>query len=468
VYALVLALLDFRGPRRKEAESRSRADPAVLAAAVAAVLFAVHPLQTQAVTYIWQRTTSLAALFSLAALLLHVRAARVWCERPRRARGALAGAIGCGILAMHTKESAFALPFLVALIELTVLADVPAARARRLLPWLAIATVIPLEVWLLGDPAAEHLRELGTLSPYAYFATQTHVLWEYLRLVLVPIGQNLDHDAVHRTTFLAAGTLVRLAGLAAIAVAAWRARRRAPVASCGALFFFLAQAPESSFLPLADPMFEHRVYLPLAGVGLVAAAAIAAWIERAARRVGRPAPRLVAAGGLLAIVVVALSCATLARNEVWRSPVSLWEDSARKSPGKLRVLDHLGSALLDAGDPARAAVVFERALTVAEDDARILYKLGVCYGELARDAEAERMLRRALEVGPGEVMAALNLGVLLARTGRLAEAAGVLELAVGRHPKDRRLHDVFLRVRADLVGEVRASRGPVETIDSPP
>ena len=394
VYALVA--LAFRSPRlARSALAPSARAPAFAAAAV----FGAHPLQTEAVSYVVQRLTSLAALFSLGCAVLYLRW-RLAGDEPGRSRLARAASylpvLAAALLAMKTKESAFALPLAVALVELALLDGPLRPRLLALAPLLATLPVIPLT--LLAAPALPALGNTevtgqGALTPLAYLATQLTVLPAYLRLLAFPVGQSADHDQPVHASLLEPPVLLSLAFLLALAaLALWLVRqaRRDPgldpalgLVGLGILWFFATISVESSLIPLADVMVERRAYLPSVGI-LVAASTAAALLWQRAAPAGW-------AGGLAAsaaVLSLALAAATAARSAVWRDEVSLWADAAAKAPRKPR--PHLN--------------------------------LGVAHYQRGRVDDAIRELRLAVELAPGLADAHTNLGIAL-RSKRMWEEA---------------------------------------------
>jgi tetratricopeptide (TPR) repeat protein len=432
VYALVA--LTFRTPRlRDSALAPSRRAIAFAAAA----LFVTHPLQTQAVTYVVQRITSLAALLYVASVVLYARwrLAREEAARPGPAAAAsYALALLAAVAAMRTKEIAFTLPFAIVLYELSFFPR-RARRAALLAPFLATALLIPAT--LLQQHGAGRgvvgAAEAGTrvetaLSRLDYLRTEITVVVEYLRLLVLPTGQNLDPDHPIYRSFLAPRVLASLALLLALgAAAAWLYRRTAradpavdPAArlvAFGLGWFFLALLVESSLIPIDDVMNEHRVYLP--SVGFFAAAATGGALLL--RRVPRiDAGRLVALLALLLAIV--LGVATIRRNAVWASELSLWADAASKSPNKARPHGNLAVALAGAGYPHEGVLALRRAVRLAPDDPIVRGQLGAALASLRRYGEAEVEIREAIRLDPTRPEPLHNLALLLASTGRSDEA----------------------------------------------
>ncbi len=281
VYALVL--LCFRTQRLR---SSALAGSAQAVAFFAAALFATHPLQTQAVTYIVQRFTSLAALFYLLTVVLFLRwrLHRAAGDGSRAKRTVLyAGLLLTAILGMKTKETVFTVPLAVILCELTFFEPLAWRRRLFLLPIASTMLVIPLtllsEVPVSATALGQATRVQTTVSRLDYLLTQAPVVLTYLRMLVWPTGQNLDHDfpVAHRLfeprvlgSLLALSALLAVAVLLYLRTALGRGRGAvdpgARLAGFGIAWFFLALAVESSVIPIVDVIYEHRVYLPSVGI----------------------------------------------------------------------------------------------------------------------------------------------------------------------------------------------------------
>ena len=448
LYALVASA--FRAPRL--AGSRIASSSRAVAFAAAA-LFVTHPIETQAVSYVVQRITSLAALFYLLAMLLYLR----WrLQQEAGDRGPLHGAtylaaVAAALLAVRTKEIAFTLPAAVLLLEAALFGRPGLRRLLAVAPFVAAALWIPATLLAQHRPAGEILADVDTatrvqatgVSRLDYLRTEVAVVAGYLRLLVWPAGLNLDHDVPLARSFLEPRVAQALVlHLALLATAAWAWRRTAPgaaraidpvarLAAAGVLFFYLALSVESSLIPIADPMFEHRAYLPSAGF-FAAVAVIAALALRALRPSLPPGRRLAALALALAIP---LAFATLLRNRVWWTDVTLWTDAVSKSPGKARPQLNLGTALVEAGRPREAVGPLREAARLAPELPWARAQLGATLLSLGRLSEAEAELRAANHLAPGDAETLFNLGMLLARTGRREEARPFLtrfvEVAVG-------------------------------------
>jgi tetratricopeptide (TPR) repeat protein len=368
-------------------------------AALAALWFVAHPLQTQSVTYIVQRMTSLATALGLAALWLWLRSDGLDARRRPLAQ---VGALALFVLACGAKEIALVFPASLWLVQATFRHDFDLRwMLRTAVPGIAVGlaalALVLLRTNALGDYAAQpfSLGERLLSAP--------RVLWLYASWVVWPLPSrlNLLHDVVASrslldppTTWLAAVALAALVG-----VAMWGARR-ARFATFAVLWFGLHLALETSIPPLALA-FEHRLYLPLVGVAI----AVPPLLLRVTG--GRVTPAL-GIGGVLCAVLLS---ATVVRNEVWRSPVALWTDTARKSPNHAIALDELGLALAKAGRLAEARDVLTRATTLVPRRAEVFAHLGFVEG-LRGEPERKRVwLERAIEIDPSYPRAHHALGL---------------------------------------------------------
>ena len=312
-----------------------------LRAWLAAALFTIHPLQTQAVNYIFERATLLAALFALLSLLLFLKGRYWWA----------AAIFGISLLA---KEETIALPLFLAIYCILTKRECNGWRSIAIMA--GVAGLIAARLFYVLHLTHDAHLGLSTkgVSPFAYGLTQCRVIWVYLRLFLFPAGLNLQHDIKLSTGFWGpAETLVGLCFLVLlVCVLGWLAWRR-NVAALWALGFVVVLAPSSSIIPASDLIFEHRTYFPLAFLFV----AISLLLERFRTRF---------VVVLSVLLLPALLAATIARNRVWRDERSLWADVIEKSPHKALGYFHLAEAYA-ATDPDRARELYVQGLRLEPD-----------------------------------------------------------------------------------------------------
>jgi tetratricopeptide (TPR) repeat protein len=322
-----------------------------------ALLFVCHPLQTQAVTYLIQRFVPLATFFYLAALVLYVLFRRA--SSPVSLFLTYALSLTAAVLAMESKEIAFTLPLMIILVEFMFFGGAIAARCFRLLPFILTMAIIPLKLMHLQSQvksdkteslsAAMNLVNFGGISTWDYLMTQFGVITTYIRLLLLPIGQNLDYDYPLQQVFLKPDVLFPLALLLIIVGTGLYLLTRSKenplnkIVAFGIFWFFITLSVESSIVPIEDLIFEHRAYLPSIGFFSAVLAGGALIFNRFSMgSMTRTGFVIIPLGA----IVLGLSAATIARNRVWQDEVHFWEDAAGKSPDKPRVHVGLGEALI--------------------------------------------------------------------------------------------------------------------------
>jgi tetratricopeptide (TPR) repeat protein len=416
VYALALGVYRRLGARRDAAGPRLAPGDVAPAALAAALLFVAHPLQIQSVTYVVQRMNSLAAGFYLAALLLWLRAA----SRPNAAArtGLRSAAVACGLLALGSKEIAVTLPLAVLLYQAWWVHPHDRDWLRRRLP-LLILLLAAAGAGLLYFAGSARYRDLD-FSAGERLLTQARVVWLYLSLVVLPLPSrlNLLHTIEPSRSLLdPPSTLLALAGLVAIGGWALWGRRRWPLASFAILWFLLHLALESSTLPLRM-IFEHRTYLPLAGLVL--------WLPHVAfARLGRRR-----AWPAVALLLVPLCAATLLRNETWRSWETLWEDVVAKSPEDPLAQMQRATLLALDGRYAEALTAVDESIRIDPRAARPRGLRGAVLTALERPEEALRAFREAQRLAPRDPQYRARAAETLVALGRLDEAAHELEAAL--------------------------------------
>jgi len=259
-----------------------------------ALLFGVHPIQTESVTYIISRSELLATFFYLSTFLLFIRGT---LSKSVLFHGA---ALVTAILAVSSKEWAVTLPALLFIYDLLFLSG---GRLKGVVAhWkgylLVLVSWVPLfySISLTASTNSTigfNMPEAGTgpqLTAYTYLLTSANVIWTYIRLLFLPINQNLDYDYPIATTLLQFPTLLSFVGHVAVIVCAfWLYRKKGSLlVPFGVAWFYIGLSPVQSFVPIRDVIFEHRLYMPSIGFFIAFIAGYEAyfgWLEsRSARR----------------------------------------------------------------------------------------------------------------------------------------------------------------------------------------
>lgn len=399
------------------------------ALAVAAV-WVLHPLHTEAVTYVSTRTESLVGLFYLLALYSLIRSA----DSPRPAAW-WAACVAATTLAMGTKEVAVTIPVVLLAYDAVFLSTgVRDALRRRHACYLGLAaTWLLLAALLAGSPRGDTVGfDFPELRPLEYLRTQAGVIWHYLRLAVWPHPLALDYAGwpiARGFTPAVAAPVLTMAALAALSL--WMLWRRSWLGFVGFAFFAIL-APTSSVVPIvSEVVAERRMYLPLAAVVVLVLAGLWKALDRL-----WPARRDLAFAALAAGIAVALGVATVARNRVYGSEVSIWQDTVRTRPDNPRAIQNLGTALARAGRHAEAAEQFRRSLEIDAGSALALEGLGGSMIQLGRREEGIAQIQRALEVDPSATRALENLGLIRLEEGNATEAVRLLSRCAELRPED--------------------------------
>lgn len=373
-----------------------------------ALLWAVHPLATAAVTYLSQRTELLAAFGQLATLYAFVRG---W--RFLSVLACLAGVL--------SKEVAATAPLLVLLYDRTFVAGSwRHAWSERRGYYLALGASWLVTAALLTTGLAQRNVGFGLgVSPLDYALTEARAVLLYLKLALWPAPLVFDYGPIYPPFDFATLASVGAVGGALL----WAAREVGRGSAAGFLAggFFLLLAPTSSLVPVAvQPVAENRMYLPLACV--IAAGAMT--VQSALR------PRR----AVWAAAALALGILTALRNETYRSELALWHDTVAKRPENSRAVFNLGVAALAAGRVADADTQFRRAVVMAPGDPRAHHGLGTVLLRRGGLAGAGVEFAAALRLDPAFVEAHAGLGDVRFKQGNPAAAIAHYEAALRLDP----------------------------------
>ena len=388
-------------------------------ALAAALLWLVHPIQTQSVTYIIQRCTSLAALFYLLMLYTLLRGA----GSSRHAWWYGVSVLAC-LLAMGSKQSAVTAPAVAFLYDRTFLAGSFGQALRR--RWVLYAGLVA--TWLMLTPyfleRAAVSSDVWLPTPWEYARSQFGVVTHYLRLAVFPTGLTLDYqwpvaqtvgEVLPPALFIAA--LIGLVTWAFLRPVRGLHGRGIRAAGFVGVAFFAILSPTSSFVPIEDLAFEQRMYLALAPVLTLAVVGLylvaqqfAAW-SRVAPRFRRaaltalPAAVVVAAAGVLGWM-------TLCRNEAYHSGVELWQDTVAKQGDNPRAHNNLGVALYRSDRPEQAIKAFEKAIALSPTFPDPWNNMGVIYMKRGDCDLAIASFSRAIELNRRYVPAYINRGLM--------------------------------------------------------
>lgn len=403
----------------------------------AGLLFLIHPLQSQAVAYIAQRFTSMAAMFYLLTVVLYILYNRYNSYKYYIA------AILTALFAFNSKEITVTLPVALALITFVLgtrakgqgsrenqsaFSPKPLALSLLLLPFFLLSLKLPSQIISSSFVSSGNLNDLAVtaidslalkqkavdLTRHDYFLTQINVVGTYLRLAVLPIRQTLDYDYQITKNFDPKTIVLAIFHLGLIGVGGWlllgpwdkgQGTRVKPSAlspqplafslrlvGLGILWFYLTLLPESSVVPIADLIYEHRVYLPM--IGLVIAFSGLAYNIYNRYKNYNP----VFLCFLLFTFYSLLSIATFRRAYVWGNEVRLWADIYEKAPNKPRANKNYGVVLAAAGRYEEGVKRLARAVELESDNADYWSNFGTAYLRWGKYEESAGKFLKAFEL----------------------------------------------------------------------
>ena len=439
-----------------EAESRNQSaiqNPqlGIGIAFAASLLWLVHPLQTQSVTYIIQRAESLSGFFLLLTLYAAVRrfdgGGSAW---------AILAVAAC-ILGMGVKQTMFAAPALVLLYDYTFVSD-SLRSALRLRPglyaglafgWVLLGVLIV--VWQSNDS----FPELGARNPWPYALSQPGVILYYLWLSFWPDVVVADYAWPYaHTAWQIVPPLLAVGSLACLTL--WGIWRRSWLGFLGA-WFFLILAPSSSFAALEQVIQCHRMYLPLAAVSVLAVAGVSTTLARIVPLAGGGA-RLTRVAGvfMLAFAATALAWGTIRRNMIYGDELAFWQENVSKQPASRFAHSALGSEFMIRKQMAEADACFRKALAVKDSPMPVEahYRLGLILLGSRRFDEALTQFQAAHALRPYHAGTVEKMGAALAAQGHFPEALRHLEkaLTMGSDP-------VVAAAAHNNIGTILSSQG---------
>jgi tetratricopeptide (TPR) repeat protein len=467
------------------------------------LLFVSHPVQIEAVTYIYQRMASLVFFFYILAMILYVKYRLASLKEGVASRSLLVyylPAVFCIILAVKTKENSLTLPFAVMLYECFFFSG-----SKKIWPFLIPPLFLPLILYPLAlyesglsvgiilfgaDPDVSEIVSRSTfdsdyLNPserrWSYLLTQSRVAVTYMRLLLFPANQNLDYDYPVFKSFFDPQVVLSvffLFGVFALGIYLFHRSRITDYSSefgevtdprdrssgirsslithhlsrlvaFGIFWFFLTLSVESSIIPLPMLIQEYRVYLPSVGVFFMLSSATFALVNAVKNRAIKKV-----AVCICIFIVLALSSATYARNTIWRSNVSLWEDVVRKSPNKARPHHNLGKAYKAQDMIDKAIEHYMIALSLEPDAAIIHNNLGNAYLAKGMTDKAIDQYKTALTLQPDFEKAYFNLG-------NAYRSKGMADMAIKYYQSTIRLKPIHAKAHFNL-GGIYLERGHVD------
>jgi protein O-mannosyl-transferase len=478
VYFFVLVTLRtpfFRNPKSEDDSRFTR-----FISLSTALLFVAHPLQIEGVTYVFQRVASLMTMFYLLSLVMYIKGRMMTLESEGRSEKSEDGAritihgsrfvisiiwyfvsFVSAVLAMKTKENAFTLPIVIILYELFFFKGTIKKRLVYLMPFLLTLFIIPLTLIGTDKPAGEIIGQISdpaflgsqNVSRGDYLFTQFRVITTYMRLLFLPINQNIDYDyPLYHSFFdpeVLSSFILLLLIFSAAAYLLYASRseklkddsrftihlsRFTPhsyyrLIAFGIFWFFITLSVESSVIPIPMLIDEYRMYLPSIGIFAAIGSGMFLLKERSENKWLRSGVNT-----LLVFMMICFLISTYARNGLWDNNVSLWQDTVEKSPNKARPHNNLGLAYASQGQLDRAIAELQTALQLKPDYVDAHYNLGIAYVAQGQRDRAIAEFQTALRLKPDIAEAHNNLGTVYESQGQLDRAIAEYQTALQLKP----------------------------------
>jgi hypothetical protein len=305
---------------------------------------------------------------------------------------------------MFTKENAITLPLMITLYEFSFFRTKRAFNWKPLVPFIFVLLIIPV-IWAFSAPEKIQARQsfLTDTTSAQYFLTESRAVVTYIRLVFLPIHQDLDYDFPISKSIFEAPVIFSFTFLAVVLFFAIRMFSKYRLVSFSIFWFFLALLPESSFFPFADVIVEHRLYLPMVGYSIFLVSAVYYLFEK------DPLPRM---GIVLTVIIACYSTLTYQRNKVWKNEMTLWEDTVQGSPHKARPHDIRGIAFAKRGNYIRAIRDYNKAIEIYPDFTEAYYNRGIAYVKLGDLIRALSDNDKAISIKPDLTAAYYNRAVI--------------------------------------------------------
>jgi protein O-mannosyl-transferase len=413
-------------------------------ALLATILWAINPIQTQAVTYIVQRMASLAAMFYIVSMYFYLKARTVEGTQPKIAFFVSSGL--SFLLALGSKENAVMLPMSLFLYEAIVLQEDTRAFFRKNLKWFALTLSFIALIGLLYF-FSKHGNIFSFLKGYENrpftlaerLLTQPRIFVFYITLLLYPMPHRLSiaHSFELSTSLFEPVTtffaILLIFGLIASALAI--AKKRPLFAYC-ILFFIVNHLIESTIFPL-ELIFEHRNYLPSMLFFVPVAAGLCYLLEHFAHR--KRMKYVLSA--FIVFLLIGLGHSTFMRNFTWKNEESLWIDASEKAPNEFRAYHNLGKFYQDNGFKREAIDEYKKAFQAPVRHRRneiILthFNLGKLYADLGHLEEGKRHYQEAINMNPKFTHALTNLAAIFDRQGETDSANALLSKVLEMNPAD--------------------------------
>lgn len=380
---------------------------------IVSLFFASHPMNTEVVTYISHRSDSLATFFYLSSLLFFVKAFE-------KNRLFYIFSLVCFIFALAAKEIAATLPLILLIFDYIFLSY---RRIQKLFDkklyhlsfWFILIAFIAFRYFYIGQVGDPGVETWKNWTAYSYFITQSYVVLNYIKLLIIPLGQSVDHFIKPAKSLLESRIILSLTLWLVISVVIYRTMRKYPPLSklilFSSLYFLVALTPTSSIFPIDDAMAERRVYLPALGFSLTIVCLFQLmWMAVIHNGQGLRFQKVLSFFFL--VYVFSLSVVTWKRNQLYQNPVLLLEETISRYPDNDRTYNNLGMIYYDHKEYVKALQCYQNAIKLNPKHSLAYNNLGNTYYGLNEYEKALQYYQKAIEINPNFADSYYNVGNL--------------------------------------------------------
>lgn len=399
-------------------------------ALISALIFALHPIQTDAVSYVTQRMASMAGLFVLLSIFFYIKFREsLRINKKQQALIYICFCIVSFILSILSKETGYIALILFFFIEVYFFQK-REERYKYKFFFASIAVFASIVIYYIirfGIPSLTN-----DFSRITYLFTQQKVIVKYIVLILFPINQHLSHLIIPEYTILSINVfLSALLHLSLLISAVILFRKGIKIISAGIVWFYITIMIESSIIPLPYLMNEYRLYLAIFGLSLIFAYLIIVW---------KNTSKMKTPYFITSIVLLILTILTINRNNIWQNEITLWSDNVKKSPYNSEALNALGYTYYKKGDKLNALSLLTESVKYNPSFLQARLNRGVVLFDLMKDEEALTDFNFILEKTPINFLALCNKGAIFARKGEMDEAKKWFDKSIAANPYYYRSH----------------------------
>ena len=413
-----------------------------LAALIAGLLFACHPVQTEAVDCIAYNEDLLTGFFFLLAFILYLKATPE--HEKKAAVNYYSGSLIFFLLGLLSKEMAITLPAVLLLYDLTLRAGDRQAfslamiqKAVRDRGWLyagyaAVGLLyLALRFIFLSNPVAQATPSYGSLFERILYLPE-HI-FSFVKLAIFPVELNAGYVFSYPSGFFDISNLVGFAIIVGLVAASFYIYKHSRQVFFCIWWFLITLFPVYNIIPIFNPLAERYLYIPLIGFCMLAALFFSGLLlGRFSKAIALKILSLV----VLITVIGFYAAVTVARNPDWKDNYTLWSKTVVSSPNSSVAHGSLGRAYQDRGQPAKAVGEYEKALQIFPDDFKAHYNLGVIYDQQGFTAKAVHHYQRSIEINPAYANAHFNLANIYQRQGLPGKAIGQYRKVIELEPED--------------------------------